>query len=195
MKLNLLLVGFSLALVNAILDLLEALSSYLLLVLCLFHKLLLSLILFLSLSLLLINFLKLCLLGFDLLFNLTSFLLIVLNLHNGLLGSELDLFLLLGKFDLSFMDLIFLLLKLFGGLGLRELTLGKKLLLLLSLKLGSFLVFCVTRIFTFLECNPFDSLNLLLKVKSISLLDHPNFFILGRVADSPSLLHSADFPL
>jgi hypothetical protein len=107
----------------------------------------------------------------------------------------MNLFLLLGKFDLSFMDLIFFLLKLFGGLSLGELTLGKKLLLLLSLHLGSFLVFSVSRIFSFLECNPFDSLNLLLKVKRISLLDHPDFFILSGVADSPSLLHSADFPL
>jgi hypothetical protein len=107
----------------------------------------------------------------------------------------LELLLLLSQFDLSLVELFFLLFQLFSGLLLSQLALSEEPLLLLGLELSGFLVLSVTRLLAFFESYSFSSLNLLLKLKSIGLLEHPHLFVLGGVADSPSLLHSADFPL
>jgi hypothetical protein len=75
------------------------------------------------------------------------------------------------------------------------LTLGKELLLLFGLDLGSFLVLGVSRVFSLLECNSLDSLDLLLKSKFVSFLNHSDFFLLSGVADSPSLSHTTKLSL
>jgi hypothetical protein len=93
------------------------------------------------------------------------------------------------------MNIFLLLLKLLGSLSLRLLALGKKLLLLFSLNLSSFLVFGMAGLFSFFETYSLGSLNLLLKVCRISFLNHSELLFLGGVADTPSLSHTANFSL
>jgi hypothetical protein len=90
-----------------------------------FDKLLLSGEFFHGLSFLFINLLKLSLFSLDLLLDSGNFLFIGLNLHVRMLSSKFNLVSLFLQFHFGLMKFLFFLLDLFGGLGLRLLTLGK----------------------------------------------------------------------